>query len=48
VVTALQTSQLVDYRRKTVGHIFQTLNLIPTLTAAENVELPMIALGVPR
>ena len=48
VVTALQTSQRVDYRRKTVGHIFQALNLIPTLTAAENVELPMIALGVPR
>lgn len=48
VVTALHTSQLVDYRRKTVGHIFQALNLIPTLTAAENVELPMIALGVPR
>jgi len=48
VVTALHPSQLVEYRRKTVGHIFQTLNLIPTLTAAENVELPMIALGVPR
>jgi putative ABC transport system ATP-binding protein len=47
-VTALSTSQLIDYRRKTVGHIFQTLNLIPTLTAAENVELPMIALGVGR
>ena len=47
-VTALQPSQLVDYRRKTVGHIFQTLNLIPTLTAAENVELPMIALGASR
>jgi len=47
-VTALHPSQLVDYRRKTVGHIFQTLNLIPTLTAAENVELPMIALGVSR
>jgi putative ABC transport system ATP-binding protein len=44
-VTALSTTQLVDYRRKTVGHIFQTLNLIPTLTAAENIELPMIALG---
>jgi len=29
-----------------VGHIFQTLNLIPTLTAAENAKLPMIALGV--
>jgi len=48
VVTALPPSQLVDYRRKTVGHIFQTLNLIPTLTAAENIELPMIALGASR
>jgi putative ABC transport system ATP-binding protein len=47
-VTALSTSQLIDYRRKTVGHIFQTLNLIPTLTAAENVELPMIAMGVEK
>lgn len=44
-VTALSTSQLIDYRRKTVGHIFQTLNLIPTLTAAENIELPMLAMG---
>jgi len=47
-VTAFSTAQLVEYRRKTVGHIFQTLNLIPTLTAAENVELPMLALGAPR
>lgn len=45
-VTALSTSQLVDFRRKTVGHVFQTLNLIPTLTATENIELPMIAMGV--
>jgi putative ABC transport system ATP-binding protein len=47
-VTALSTTQLIDYRRRTVGHIFQTLNLIPTLTAAENIELPMIAMGVGR
>jgi len=47
-VTVLSTSQLVEFRRKTVGHIFQTLNLIPTLTAAENIELPMIAMGVSR
>ncbi len=47
-VTSLETSQLIDYRRKNVGHIFQTLNLIPTLTAAENIELPMIAVGAPR
>jgi putative ABC transport system ATP-binding protein len=47
-VTALSTTDLVDYRRKTVGHIFQTLNLIPTLSAAENIELPMIAFGASR
>jgi putative ABC transport system ATP-binding protein len=39
--------QLVNYRRRVVGHIFQTLNLIPTLTAKENVELPMIANRTP-
>jgi putative ABC transport system ATP-binding protein len=48
IVTALEPSQLVDFRRKTVGHIFQTLNLIPTLNAAENIELPMIAMGASR
>jgi putative ABC transport system ATP-binding protein len=47
-VTSLSITQLVEYRRKTVGHIFQTLNLLPTLTAEENIELPMIALGVSR
>ena len=47
-VTSLSVNQLVDYRRKTVGHVFQTLNLIPTLSAEENIELPMIALGVGR
>jgi putative ABC transport system ATP-binding protein len=47
-VTTMSPTQLVDYRRRTVGHIFQTLNLIPTLTAAENIELPMIALGASR
>jgi len=47
-VSGLTPRDLIDYRRKTVGYIFQNLNLIPTLTAAENVELPMIALGTPR
>ncbi len=47
-VTALSISQLVDYRRKIVGHIFQNLNLIPTLSAKENVEFSMIASGSPR
>ncbi|MEM2127338.1 MAG: ABC transporter ATP-binding protein [Candidatus Bathyarchaeia archaeon] len=47
-VTNLNPGELVEYRRRMVGHIFQTMNLIPTLTAAENIELPMIALGVPK
>jgi putative ABC transport system ATP-binding protein len=47
-VTSLSITQLVDYRRKIVGHIFQMLNLIPTLTAKENIEFSMIASGVPR
>jgi putative ABC transport system ATP-binding protein len=47
-VTAHDPAELVEFRRRTVGHIFQTLNLIPTLTAAENVELPMVALGIPK
>lgn len=44
-VTALSIPQLVEFRRRVVGHVFQTLNLIPTLSAEENVGLAMIALG---
>jgi putative ABC transport system ATP-binding protein len=47
-VTSLSVRQLVDFRRKMVGHIFQNLNLIPTLTAEENIEFSMVASGVPR
>jgi putative ABC transport system ATP-binding protein len=47
-VTSMSVSQLVDYRRKSVGHIFQNLNLIPTLTAEENIEFSMVAASVPR
>jgi putative ABC transport system ATP-binding protein len=42
-VTNASPIQLVALRREIVGHIFQELNLIPTLTAYENVELPMLA-----
>jgi ABC-type lipoprotein export system ATPase subunit len=47
-LTEFSTAELVYYRRDSVGHIFQALNLIPTLTTSENVELPMMAAGVPR
>ena len=41
-ITNLSLEERTEIRQKTVGHIFQTLNLIPALTAAENVELPML------
>lgn len=44
-VTSLGIPQLVEYRRRVVGHVFQTLNLVPTLSAAENIGLAMIAIG---
>lgn len=48
VLNLLSPKELVEFRRSTVGHIFQTMNLIPSLTAGENIELSMIALGVPK
>lgn len=47
-LASLSSSELVEFRRSTVGHVFQTMNLISTLTAAENIELPMVALGVQK
>ena len=44
----LSSKELADYRLRTIGHIFQTLNLVPILTAAENIELPMVALKTPQ
>ncbi|OGO50922.1 MAG: hypothetical protein A2148_02170 [Chloroflexi bacterium RBG_16_68_14] len=41
-------SDLSDYRREAVGFVFQAYNLLPHLTALENVLLPMELAGVPR
>lgn len=43
-VTTLSPDQLADVRNQHIGFIFQSFNLIPVLTAFENVEFPLILL----
>jgi putative ABC transport system ATP-binding protein len=40
-LSRLSSEQLAQYRRLTVGMVFQSFNLVPRMTLAENVELPM-------
>ena len=47
-VSTLSDNQLSDIRNKKIGFIFQGFNLIPNLTAEENVELPLIYRGMDR
>jgi len=44
----LNENQLALFRRNHLGFIFQSYNLLPQLTALENVEMPLIFLGVPK
>lgn len=47
-VSELDDNELSDIRNREIGFIFQGFNLIPNLTALENVELPLIYRGVGR
>ncbi len=44
----LSASERVRFRRRHLGFVFQQYNLLPALTAAENVAVPLIASGVAR
>ena len=47
-VPEMDDDQLSRIRGRRIGFVFQSFNLIPTLTARENVELPLLYRGVPR
>src|SRR6266576_1307846 len=47
-VSALSDHALIKYRRDRIGFVFQAYNLIPNLTALENVMLPMEFAAVPK
>jgi putative ABC transport system ATP-binding protein len=47
-VGRLSDEELTDVRRNWIGFVFQSFHLVPRLTAAENVELPMVFAGVAR
>lgn len=47
-ITQLSRTRLAAWRARNIGYIFQTHNLIPVLTAWENIELPLLLLPMNR
>ncbi len=47
-VTALKDKELITFRRDRIGIVFQAFNLVPSLTARENVAAPLLMSGVKR
>src|SRR5271170_5224647 len=48
VTSRLGDASLTRLRREKVGFVFQSFQLLPTLSVSENVELPLLLAGVPR
>ncbi len=44
----LPDAEKTHYRGKNIGFVFQTFNLIPTLTCEENISVPLVILGTPK
>jgi putative ABC transport system ATP-binding protein len=47
-VSAMSDDELADVRNKRIGFIFQTFNLLPKLSALENVALPLVYAGISK
>jgi putative ABC transport system ATP-binding protein len=46
-ITALSDDEQAQVRRERIGFVFQFFHLVPRLTAAENIELPLVLAGMP-
>ena len=47
-VSSMSDNDLAEVRNKEIGFVFQQFNLLPRLTAAENVALPLVYAGMPK